>query len=148
MSGSRVAPTNIRPVGIDHAAISVRDLNKSVAFYTTVLGLKLTSREYQKPGIEFFLDCGNSLIGLLQGEPAPGQPSAGTNPAAFGTQPFGVNHISFRVPAREFDAAVESLKAHQVQIAFMKKREKSWSVYFYDPDGNKLEITAWPQEDK
>lgn len=131
----------IRPTGIDHVAISVRDLNRSTEFYINVLGLKLTTREYQKPGIEFFLDCGSSLIGLLQGEPAQGE-----HPLVDGG--IGANHVSFRVPSRDFDAAVETLKAHDVKIAFMKKREKSWSVYFYDPDGNKLEITAWPDEDK
>lgn len=132
---------NIRPIGLDHVAISVHDLNRSVEFYTKVLGLKLSSREYQKPGIEFFLDCGSSLIGLMQGDPAQG-----LHPLADGG--IGANHVSFRVHTRDFDAAVESLKAHDVKITFMKKREKSWSVYFCDPDGNKLEITSWPDEDK
>ncbi len=139
--------SGIKPVGIDHAAISVRDLNRSAEFYTKVMGLTLTKREYQKPGIEFFLDCGSSLIGIIQGAPVAGQPAASSE-AGFGEQPFGVNHISFRVHTRDFDAAVETLKANHVKIAFMKKREKSWSVYFFDPDGNKLEITAWPEEDK
>lgn len=130
----------IRPAGIDHVAISVLDLKRSVEFYTGVLGLTLTRREYQKPGIEYFLDCGASLVGLIQGDPAQGvHPLAGDG--------VGGNHVGFRVHARDFDAAVEALKAHQVKITFMKKREKSWSVYFCDPDGNKLEITAWPEED-
>src|SRR5256885_8269041 len=30
---------------------------------------------------------------------------------------------------------------------YAKKRPKSWSLYFYDIDGNKLEATAWPVED-
>jgi catechol 2,3-dioxygenase-like lactoylglutathione lyase family enzyme len=133
--------SGIKPIGIDHAAISVRDLNQAVEFYTGVLGLKLTRREYQKPGIEYFLDCGTSLIGLIQGDPAQGvHPLAGDG--------VGGNHIGFRVHSRDFDAAVETLKARNVTITFMKKREKSWSVYFCDPDGNKLEITSWPQEDK
>lgn len=131
----------IRPVGIDHAAINTRDLNKSVDFYTRVLGLKLTAREYQKPGIEYFLDCGPSLIGLIQGDPAQGE-----HPLK--NEGVGGNHVSFRVRAADFDAAVGHLKANGVKIAFMKKREKSWSVYFYDPDDNKLEITAWPEEDQ
>lgn len=133
--------SGIRPVGIDHAAISVRDLNRSTEFYTQVLGLKLTKREYAKPGIEFFLDCGDSLVGLIQGDPAQGE-----HPLT--DKGVGGNHIGFRVRARDFDGAVEALKAHSVKITFMKKREKSWSVYFCDPDGNKLEITAWPEEDK
>jgi len=127
-------------LGVDHAAISVRNLDKSLEFYTKVLGLTITEREYSKPGIEYFLDCGTSLVGLIQGDPAGEKhllQDAG----------LGGNHVSFRVKTGEFDAAVESLKRHDVTITFQKKREKSWSVYFLDPDGNKLEITAWPLED-
>ncbi len=130
----------IKVLGIDHAAISVKDLEVSRKFYEEVLGLKVSPREYQKPGTEYFLDCGTSLIGLIQGDPAGDKhflQDAG----------LGGNHVSFRVPTSAFDAAVEELKRRNVTITFQKKRERSWSVYFLDPDGNKLEITSWPLED-
>lgn len=127
--------------GLDHAAINARDLGKSVEFYTRVLGLKISSRELQKPGIECFLDCGPSLLGLIQGNPAEG-----LHPLK--NEGVGGNHISFRVTTADFDAAVEELKSLGVSVHFVKKRERSWSVYFEDPDGNKLEITAWPEEDR
>ncbi len=60
---------------------------------------------------------------------------------------MGANHFSFRIDARDFDQMVKHLEANDVKIEFAKKREKSWSLYFYDPDGNKLEATAWPRED-
>ena len=131
----------IRVLGVDHAALSVRDLDASLKFYTEVLGLKITEREYQKPGVEHFLDCGTSLIGLIQGEP---------NGEKHLLQDAGIggNHVSFRIPIKDFDAAVEELRKRKVTITFEKKRERSWSVYFLDPDGNKLEITAWPLEDQ
>ena len=131
----------IRVSGIDHAAISVKDLEASLKFYTEVLGLKISQREYQKPGIEYFLDCGESLIGLLQGDP-------GGEKHFLQDSGLGGNHVSFRVPTKDFDAAAEELKRRKVTITFEKKRERSWSVYFLDPDGNKLEITSWPLEDK
>ena len=53
----------IRVLGIDHAAISVRDLEVSRKFYEDVLGLKVSEREYQKPGTEYFLDCGVEIFG-------------------------------------------------------------------------------------
>ncbi|MCG3176737.1 MAG: Glutathione transferase FosA [Candidatus Omnitrophica bacterium] len=130
----------IRSRGIDHAAISVRDLERSLAFYTSVLGLRISEREYQKPGVEYFLDCGESLIGLIQGQPDG-------NEHLLEDAGIGGNHVSFRVPTSEFDAAVDELTRLGVTITFQKKRERSWSVYFLDPDGNKLEITAWPLED-
>ena len=131
----------IKILGIDHAAISVRDLAKSLKFYTEVLGFEISSRENQKAGIEYFLDCGPSLIGLIQGDP-------GGEKHLLQDSGLGGNHVSFRVKTQEFDQAVQKLKRQNVTITFEKKREKSWSVYFLDPDGNKLEMTAWPLEDQ
>jgi catechol 2,3-dioxygenase-like lactoylglutathione lyase family enzyme len=131
----------IKVQGIDHAAISVKDLEASLKFYTEVLGLKITEREYQKPGIEYFLDCGTSLIGLIQGRKEEGEHYLQDGG-------LGGNHVSFRVHTKDFDAYVEALKKKNVTITYQKKRERSWSVYFLDPDGNKLEMTSWPLEDK
>ena len=130
----------IRVNGIDHVALSVRNLEKSLEFYTKVLGLKITEREYSKPGIEYFLDCGTSLIGLIQGDPSGEK-------HLLQDSGLGGNHVSFRVDTKDFDRIVEEIKRLEITITFHKKREKSWSLYFLDPDGNKLEITAWPLED-
>lgn len=126
--------------GIDHVAINVRDLNASLKFYTEVLGLKVTQREPSKSGIEYFLDCGPSLIGLIQAKDL-------SHTHAFQEDGLGANHFSFRVKSEVFDDIIRHLEAHDVKIAFAKKRPKSWSLYFYDLDGNKLEMTAWPVED-
>ena len=126
--------------GIDHVAINVRDLDKAVEFYTKVIGLKITSREPSKPGVEYFLDCGPSLIGIIQANDM-------SVSHQFEHEGLGANHFSFRVHAKDFDAMIKRLEDHTVAIEFAKKREKSWSLYFYDLDGNKLEITAWPRED-
>lgn len=131
----------IQVQGIDHVAINVRDLNRSLEFYTKVLGLRISEREYQKPDAEYFLDCGSSLIGLIQGKEEEGT-------HLLLDKGLGGNHVSFRIRTQDFDRAVEELKRRQVPIHFSKKREKSWSVYFEDPDGNKLEMTAWPLEDQ
>lgn len=131
----------IRISGLDHVALSVADLERSRKFYEEVFGFKVSPREYQKPGVEYFLDCGPSLIGLIQGDPKGDKHELQDGG-------LGGNHFSFRVHTRDFDAAVEELKTRKVMITFQKKREKSWSVYFLDPDGNKLEMTAWPLEDK
>ena len=128
-------------MGVDHVAINVKDLDRSLEFYTKVIGLKISPREHQKPGTEHFLDCGPSLVGLIQGNAAEGL-------HLLQNEGIGANHLSFRVRTTEFDAAVEELKKNGVPVNFVKKRDRSWSVYFEDPDGNKLEITAWPQEDK
>ncbi len=131
----------IKVSGLDHVAISVRDLKASLKFYTEVLGLRVTEREYSKPGLEYFLDCGASLIGLIQGDPKGEK-------HLFSDGGMGANHVSFRAETQDFDRIVEEVKARGITVTFFKKREKSWSLYFWDPDGNKLEITAWPNEDQ
>lgn len=127
-------------VGIDHVAVNVADLQRSLEFYTKVLGLKVTEREPSKPGIEYFLDCGDSLIGLIQAKDL-------STKHPFQEEGVGANHFSFRIRAQAFDGMIRHLEGNNVKIAFAKKRDKSWSLYFYDLDGNKLEITAWPRED-
>ncbi len=127
--------------GIDHVAVNVRDIDKSVEFYTKVLGLTITEREPSKPGIEYFLDCGpRSLIGIIQAD--------NTDDAhPFQHTGLGANHFSFQLHANDFDKYIEHLENNNVKIEYAKKREKSWSLYFYDLDGNKLEATSWPRED-
>ena len=131
----------IKVLGIDHVALCVGDLNRSLEFYTKVLGLKISEREYQKPGVEHFLDCGTALVGLIQGDKTGNQHYLQDGG-------LGGNHFSFRVPTSEFDRIAEELKTQKITITYLKKREKSWSIYFLDPDGNKLELTSWPLEDK
>ncbi|OIO37480.1 MAG: hypothetical protein AUJ72_04450 [Candidatus Omnitrophica bacterium CG1_02_46_14] len=131
----------IKILGIDHVAINVRDLDRSLEFYTKVIGLKVTKREVSKPGIEYFLDCGTSLVGLIQGNKAEGA-------HLLRDGGVGGNHVSFRVETKEFDRIADEIKRLGLAITHLKKREKSWSIYFLDIDGNKLEMTAWPLEDR
>ena len=131
----------IRIQGIDHVAFNVRNLDQAVKFYTEVIGLKITEREPSKPGVEYFLDCGPSLLGIIQAKDMD-------KSHPFENEGLGANHFSFRVHAKDFDEMIRNFEAHHVKIEFAKKREKSWSLYFYDPDGNKLEVTAWPLEDE
>ncbi len=130
----------IKIAGIDHVAFNVRDLDKTVKFYTEVIGLKVTQREPSKPGIEYFLDCGPSLLGIIQAQDL-------NNNHPFAHEGLGANHFSFRIHSNDFEPMIKHLESHNVRIEYAKKRPKSWSLYFYDIDGNKLEATAWPFED-
>ena len=130
----------IKIAGIDHVAFNVRDLDKTVKFYTEVLGLNVTQREPSKAGIEYFLDCGPSLIGIIQATDLE-------NNHPFAHEGLGANHFSFRIHSNDFVPMIAQLESHGVRIEYAKKRPKSWSLYFYDIDENKLEATAWPLED-
>lgn len=131
----------IKIQGIDHVAVNVRDIDAAFKFYTEVIGLELTKREPSKPGIEYFLDAGPSLVGIIQADNTDDH-------HPFKHEGLGANHFSFRIHARNFENYIKHLEDHDVKIEFAKKREKSWSLYFYDLDGNKVEVTSWPQEDR
>jgi len=104
----------IKIIGIDHVAFNVRDLNKSLEFYTKVIGLKITEREPSKPGIEYFLDCGPSLLGVIQAKDLESN-------HLFANEGLGANHFSFRVHSNDFGPMIEQLEKHQTKIEFAKK---------------------------
>ena len=102
-------------------------------FRPAVLANRAFQQETAREGVPL-------VIGLIQGDPA-----GVVHKLEDGG--LGGNHVAFRVPAGDFDRSVETLKKEGVTFTFLKKRDRSWSAYFLDPDGNKLELTAWPLED-
>ena len=88
--------------GIDHVALSVCDLEKSLEFYSKVLGFSVTQREISKPGVEYFLDCGSALIGLIQSQETEKK-------HLLEDGGLGGNHVSFRVHTKDFDKSVEEM---------------------------------------
>lgn len=102
--------------GIDHVALNVKNIDQSVRFYTEVIGLKVTEREPSKPGIEYFLDCGTSLIGIIQAKNFD-------NLHPFENEGLGANHFSFRIHSNDFEAMIKKLEGHHVKIEFAKKEK-------------------------
>jgi catechol 2,3-dioxygenase len=121
---------------IGHAHLKVRDLDRSVAFYTDLLALHLTERVADSYA---FLSGGETHheIALQNvGPDAPQPPAAGT----------GLYHVAFEVPSRaDFAAVYRALTEAGVSVATVDHLI-SWAMYFDDPDGNGLEVywdTRW-----
>jgi methylmalonyl-CoA/ethylmalonyl-CoA epimerase len=109
---------------VGQIALTVRDADRSQAFYGDVLGLKLTGRY----GPLVFFDTGN--LRLMLGE------SPEVNP--------GNSCVYLRVP--DIEAAHASLAARGVTfqdgpalIARMPDHEL-WMAFFQDPDGHQLAL--------
>jgi len=115
---------------IGHAHLKVRDLDRSVAFYTRFLALRETERV---GNIYAFLAGGayHHEIALQRvGPDAPSPPARGT----------GLYHVAFEVPdRRSFAEAYRALTEEGIAVAPVD-HYISWALYFDDPDGNGLEI--------
>lgn len=118
---------------LDHIALSVSDLEKSIHWYQDVLGLE---HLYQGAwgGIPVMLFVGNTGLALF---PADDKASEVPNPPA-----IRVLHVAFRTDYEGFIEAQEKLAQFDIQFSF-QDHEISHSIYFYDPDGHQLEITTY-----
>ena len=125
MSASEV-PFGLARIG--QIAVVVHDVQRSVAFYRDLLGMKLL---FEAPGMAFF-DCdGVRLMLSLPSGPEFDHPGS---------------ILYFRVP--DIQAAHQALRARGVSflnephlIARMPDHEL-WMAFFRDPDGNPLQIMS------
>ena len=124
---------------IGHILLTVRDLERSKAFYTNILGFKVLEQDPDHGGLFLSLGEYGNTLDLF--------PS--TNPDAFPRGPsglgkrdgLGLKHTAFAV-ATENDLrdAYFALKDAGVAIHRAVDHQSQMSVYFFDPDDNLLEI--------
>jgi catechol 2,3-dioxygenase-like lactoylglutathione lyase family enzyme len=118
--------------GIDHAALSVRDVELAAQWYIDVLGFE---RRFDGmwDGVPVFIGKGTTALALF-----PARSKSGS------TAPADIRmlHLAFRANRENFLAAQEELKRRGIEFDF-QDHEISHSIYFYDPDGHALEITTY-----
>ena len=130
---------------LGHVVLKVRDLDRSEAFYTGVLGLAVTGR---LPGrMVFFAVPGNADshdLGLWK---------VGADAASPASKQVGLFHVAWQVEREEdLRAFHDSLVARGVTVNLTMDHGANLSVYFEDPDGNMLEVTyekpreTWPPD--
>lgn len=122
--------TQMYTTKIGHAHLKVRDLDRSIAFYTRYLGLHETERVGNSYA---FLTTGAFHHDIALQRVGPDAPQ----PPAHGT---GLYHVAFEVPnKRAFAEAYKTLVDAGIVVAPVD-HFISWAMYFDDPDGNGLEI--------
>jgi catechol 2,3-dioxygenase-like lactoylglutathione lyase family enzyme len=120
--------------GIDHVALSVRDLERSAQWYIDVLGFE---RRYQEAwnGVPTFLGKGSTAIALFPAGEGVRQDQPNQDEG-------GILHLAFRADAGNFAAARKELNERGIKFTF-EDHEISHSIYFRSPDGHKFEITTY-----
>lgn len=117
------------PTGVGQLAIPVRDLERSVAFYRDVLGLRFLFRA--PPGLAFF-QCGE--VRLMLSQRSPGEEDA------------TVGVIYYRVP--DLDAAYATLRERGGRFVDQPHRiarledHELWMVFLRDPDEHLLALMS------
>src|SRR5262249_4700975 len=121
---------------IDHVALTVDDLAKSIAWYQQVLGLERRFQEVwgDRPAM---LCAGSTCFALFRNR-LPSDPSVARS--ARDLRP--TEHVAFRTDRASFLAAQETLKQSGVAFEF-QDHGIAHSIYFADPDGNRLEVTTY-----
>ena len=120
--------------GIDHVAISVRDVHRSAEWYRLMLGL---TRIHQDAwgDCPIVMAAGATAIALFPvGTPTPDPPP--------GRHVLSIRHIAFRVDASNFLRAREQLSRQGLAAEF-QDHQIAQSIYFLDPDGHQIEITTY-----
>jgi len=123
---------------LSHFGINVTDIDRMADFYTRVLGLVVSDRGKLDDGPELaFLshdpDEHHQLV-LVTGRPADRGDSV-------------VNQISFKLPTLDdLKAMYARVRAEGTEQFRIVTHGNAWSIYFADPEGNRVELfvdTPW-----
>jgi glyoxylase I family protein len=134
----------IKIIELDHIVLNVGDIERSLSFYTGVLGLQGERVEEFKSGKVGFPSVRVSDGTIIDLFPRK-QPAS----AAEGKKNNGnLNHFCMVVGAEDFAGIREYLEANHVVIREgpvprWGARGRATSVYFLDPDGNEVEIRCY-----
>ncbi|NDC60658.1 MAG: VOC family protein [Betaproteobacteria bacterium] len=132
--------------GLHHFAYRARDAEETRHFYEDILGLPLyhviqndhvpSTGEYC-PYTHFFfrLQDGSFIAFFDLGDDQAAEPSPNT--------PAWVNHIAFKVDSLDaLENSKARLQAHGVEVLGITDHRIFKSIYFFDPNGIRLELSA------
>jgi len=143
-----------RPIsrGVHHLALNTDDMKMTLDFYVGVLGMPLVHALKVPPGLgtgsgnrgnppfenirHYFLDAGNDSLLAFFEIPKGARPQADRD--AIGT----MQHVSFAVSQEKFEEVRGRVQRAGLSILGpINVGCDTWSMYFYDPNGIRLEFS-------
>ena len=138
--------------GVHHLALNTDDMKKTLDFYVGVLGMPLVHALKVPPGLgtgpgnrgnppfenirHYFLDAGNDSLLAFFEIPKGAKPNADRD--AIGT----MQHVSFAVSQEKFEEVRGRVERAGLSILGpVNVGCETWSMYFYDPNGIRLEFS-------
>ena len=127
--------------GVYHIGIPVNDVERAVKFYTEILGMTIAKLNRDDMGDHFNradLCSGDSMVVLFQ-RPKPVEKDA--------LKEDGATHQAFTVSPEDFELAAKKMKDWGVKVYDIPtvERPTGRGFYFFDPDGNLLQLYAPPK---
>jgi catechol 2,3-dioxygenase len=116
---------------LGHVVLKVRDAQKSKEFYMRALGLKVANDAPHMGAV--FLSFGAQHHDLALFQLATGEAPAAEQP--------GLHHTAWQLGSfEELQAAYRELEKQGVHVESAIEHNVTRSIYFHDPDGNRVEL--------
>jgi catechol 2,3-dioxygenase-like lactoylglutathione lyase family enzyme len=134
----------IKIIELDHIVLNVGDIDRSLTFYTEVLGLKGERVDEFRSGKVSFPSVRINDQTIIDLFPRKDGAAKLTAEKANGN----LNHFCLVVGAEDFSGIVNYLGENHVAIlqgpvSRWGAQGRATSVYFLDPDGNEVEIRCY-----
>jgi len=132
----------IKITGLDHIVLNVKDIDRSLAFYTEVLGLAPERVEEFRKG-----EVGFPSVRINSHTVVDLSPSKNPTAPKDASQ-RNLNHFCLVVEDEDLHALVNYLRDRQVEVhqgpvSRWGARGRATSIYFRDPDGNEIEVRRY-----
>jgi catechol 2,3-dioxygenase len=116
---------------LGHVVLKVRDAQKSKEFYMRALGLKVANDAPHMGAV--FLSFGTQHHDLALFQLATGEAPGAAQP--------GLHHTAWQVGSfEELQAAYRELGTLGIPVESAIEHNVTRSIYFHDPDGNRVEL--------
>jgi len=112
---------------LDHIGVYVKDLDKSLKFYTDIFGFPEEQRFSIGESKIVVLNIGGGLLELIQRPGAPAEPPKGSR-----------THVAFRI--EKYDALLDKIEKMGIELRRVAIEGRSRIAFFKDPDGHDIEI--------